>query len=94
MPVQARRVRREPEAAGDRPDEHPETLLLAGMPISDIQSPAESYMPHVVMTLSAWRLEATESTRSPVIGWRPPVASVAAMTARSRVVTSTEHCRM
>ena len=56
-------------------------------------SPAKSYMPQVCMTLSmslTWR---DPSARSPVAGFKPPFASVAAMTARSGQVTRTEHCR-
>ena len=72
----------------------PETPLLAGMPTVVTQSPAASYMPQVVMTLRTWRTTSRLTTCSPVTGCTPPLARVAAISARSRVVTSREHWRM
>ena len=50
-------------------------------------------MPHVAMTVSTCSATAWSITRSPVRGFTPPLARVAAMTARSAAVTSTEHWR-
>ena len=72
----------------------PETPLLAGIPTVLSQSPAASYMPQLVITVSTCRAQSAETTCSPVTGWMPPLARVAAITARSRVVTSTEHWRV
>ncbi len=63
------------------------------MPTSVTHSPAASYIPHVVMTLSTRSTSAGLSTRSRVRGLTPLFASVAAISARSRHVTSIEHCR-
>ena len=72
----------------------PETPLLAGKPTVEIQSPAESYMPQVAITLITWRATHSSTTRSSLSGCTPPLARVAAIRARSRVVTRTEHCRV
>ena len=82
-----------PTCPGSTPMSPPATPLLAGMPTVVSQSPAASYMPHVAMTLSTWRVTAGSSTRVPsaVI---PFAASTDAMRARSSTVTDTEHCRM
>ena len=69
----------------------PDTPLLAGSPTVWIQSPDESYMPQVAMTLRTDRTVAADSTRSPVRGLTPPFASVAAIVASARASTSTEH---
>lgn len=71
----------------------PATPLLAGMPTWVAQSPAASYMPQLYMTLSTCRTTRSGTTRSPVSGFTPRFANVAAITARSRAVTSREHWR-
>ena len=65
----------------------PPTPLLAGRPTSATHSPAASYMPQVVITLSTRSTTSGSNTRSPVRGWTPPLASVAAISARSRQST-------
>ncbi len=70
----------------------PETPLFAGTPTVNSQSPAESYMPQVAMTLKTARTVRSEATRTPVKGFTPPFARVAAMVARSRPSMVTEHC--
>ncbi len=70
----------------------PPTPDLAGRPTRNIHSPDQSYMPHVAITVSTRLTLAADSARSPVRGLRPPLASVAAMTARSVAVTRIEHC--
>ncbi len=50
--VEARREDTDPELAGTTAMIAPETPLLAGMPTANSQSPAASYMPQLVMTLS------------------------------------------
>ena len=59
----------------------------------DTHSPAESYMPQVVITLSTRSTYSRSSARSPVTGLTPPLASVAAIRPRSRQSTATEHWR-
>ncbi len=71
----------------------PLTPLLAGIPTALTQSPAASYIPHVVITARTCSTSEGSSTWPPVRGWRPPLARVAAMSARSRVSTAMEHCR-
>ena len=82
-----------PTCPGSTPMRPPATPLFAGMPTEVSQSPAESYMPHVAMTLSTCRLIAESRTCSPS-GVLPPAASTDAMRARSRTVTEAEHCRV
>ena len=71
----------------------PETPLLAGRPTETSHSPAKSYIPHDAITLRTSRTTSSPTARSPVIGFTPPFASVAAITARSRHSTEIEHCR-
>ncbi len=71
----------------------PPTPLFAGKPTVVTQSPAASYIPQVVMTLSTCRTSGAVSARSRVRGCTPLLASVAAISARSRQVMSMEHCR-
>lgn len=71
----------------------PPTPLLAGMPTALTQSPAASYMPHVTITDKVRRTTAASVTQRPVSGFTPLRASVAAIRARSVVVTFSEHCR-
>ncbi len=78
---------------GGRRSTPPETPLFAGIPTETSHSPAPSYMPQVVMTLSTLRTTSSRTARSPVRGLTPPPASVAAMNARSRQSTATEHWR-
>ena len=82
-----------PACPGSAPMMPPPTPLLAGMPTEETQSPAESYMPQVSMTDMTWRTWAPVKTCLPVTGCTPPLARVAAMSARSRAVTSTAHWR-
>ena len=49
-------------------------------------------MPEEVITDTTRRATMYGSIRSPVIGWMPPVARHAPITARSLAVTSTAHC--
>lgn len=53
--------------------------------------PEKSYMPQECMRLKVLRTASALSTRSPVIGQIPPLASVAAMTLPDSQVTSMEH---
>ena len=50
-------------------------------------------MPHVLITVSTGATTCRGITCSPVVGFTPALASVAAMTARSRAVTTIEHWR-
>ena len=50
-------------------------------------------MPQVAMTASTRSVVSALTTRTPVRGFTPPLASVAPITARSSVVTSSAHCR-
>ena len=50
-------------------------------------------MPDDVITDKVRATASGDTTRSPVTGLTPLLASVAAITARSRAVTSTAHCR-
>src|SRR5690625_3635240 len=68
----------------------PATPDFAGSPTSLTQSPALSYIPQVSITDSTWREATRDSTLSPVSGLVPPEARVAAITARSVTVVSTE----
>ncbi len=65
----------------------PATPLFAGMPTSTTHSPAASYMPQVVITLSTRSTYSRSSARSPVTGLTPPLARVAAIRLRSRQST-------
>ena len=80
----AARTRPSPSCPGTTTRSPPATPLLAGSPTVYSHSPAPSYMPQVAMTARArpasWPCV---STRSPVSGLTPPLASVAAMAARS-----------
>ncbi len=71
----------------------PPTPLLAGRPTSTTHSPAASYIPQVVITLSTRSTTSGSKTRSPVRGCTPPLASVAAISARSRQSTCSAHWR-
>ena len=51
-------------------------------------------MPHPAITASVRRATPAGTIRFPVTGWTPALASVAPMTARSRTVTRTAHCRV
>lgn len=53
--------------------------------------PEKSYMPQECMRLRVSRTDSGLSTRSPVIGQKPPLARVAAMTLALSQVTSMEH---
>ena len=57
-----------PARPGTTPMMPPDTPDFAGTPTSEIQSPAESYMPHAIITLSTWRATRGAKTRSPVSG--------------------------
>ena len=48
----------------------------------------------MAITASTRRHTPGTTTTSPVTGFTPPLASVAAITARSWTVTSSEHCRV
>lgn len=54
-------------------------------------SPEKSYMPQECMRLRVFRTASVLSTRSPVVGQMPPLASVAAMALPDSQVTSMEH---
>ncbi len=82
-----------PSWPGDTASTPPDTPLLAGRPTRYIHSPEKSYMPHVVITLSTRTADSDVSARTPVTGFTPPFARVAAITARSLASTSSEHCR-
>ena len=71
----------------------PPTPLLAGMPTALTQSPAALYMPQVTITDSVRCTTAAPVTRRPVCGLIPPRARVAAIRARSTVLTRSEHWR-
>ena len=71
----------------------PPTPLLAGSPTALTQSPVASYIPQVTITLRVRRTTFASMTRRPVNGLNPPRASVAAIRARSVLVTLTEHWR-
>ena len=71
----------------------PDTPLLAGRPTPTNHSPAPSYIPQLAITDRTMRTVRGDAARTPVIGLRPPAASVAAMIARSRASTSTAHWR-
>jgi hypothetical protein len=49
-------------------------------------------MPQLPISDSAFRVTSADTTCSPVTGLVPPLATVAAINARSRAVTSNEHC--
>lgn len=53
--------------------------------------PEKSYMPQECIRLSVFRTASGLSTRSPVIGQKPPLARVAAITLALSQVTSMEH---
>ena len=82
-----------PSWPGSTASTPPPTPLFAGMPTSTTHSPAESYIPQVVITLSTRSTWSRSSTRSPVSGLTPPLARVAAIRLRSRQSTLTEHWR-
>ena len=71
----------------------PDTPLLAGRPTRSIHAPAASYMPHMAIIDSTCCAVSSRTTCAPLTGWRPALASVAAIIARSAAVTSSEHCR-
>jgi len=72
---------------------------LQGLPPADVEviltwkanCPEKSYMPQECMRLRVFRTASGLNTRSPVIGQKPPLASVAAMTLALSQVTSMEH---
>ena len=68
----------------------PLTPLFAGKPFTDENSPDASYMPHVIITDNEAVTVSALSTRSSVIGFRPPFAYVAATTDMDSVVTPSE----
>ena len=70
----------------------PPTPDLAGRPIRYIHSPDQSYMPQVAITDSTRATFSAFSARTPVRGFTPPLARVAAIIARSSAVTRMEHC--
>ncbi len=82
-----------PSCPGSTATMPPPTPLLAGMPTALTQSPAASYMPHVTITLSVRCTTRASVTRLPVSGLTPPRARVAAIRARSTLVTRSEHWR-
>lgn len=82
-----------PNLAGMTARMPPLTPHLAGTPTSKAHCPAKSYMPHVYITLKASLTLRAASARSPVTGFTPPFARVAAIRARSRQVTRTEQWR-
>src|SRR5918993_1992290 len=82
-----------PPLPGETVTMPPLTPLLPGIPTWYSQSPDNSYKPAVAMTASTRRQTPATTTRSPVIGFTPPLANVAAITARSWTVTSREHWR-
>ena len=82
-----------PSLPGSTARTPPETPLLAGSPTDTSHSPAKSYMPQEAITLRTSRTTSSPTARSPVSGLTPPFASVAAITARSRQSTETEHWR-
>ena len=51
-------------------------------------------MPAVAITASAWRQDGASTTAARVIGFTPPSANVAPITARSRAVTESAHWRV
>ncbi|MCY1221872.1 hypothetical protein D9M72_339440 [compost metagenome] len=63
------------------------------MPTLLIQAPASSYMPDVIITDNTRSTGPMSSTCLWVRGFFPPFARVAAMMARSKVFTMTEHWR-
>ena len=93
--VQPRAERGDAELRRARPPASPPlTPLLAGRPTRSSHSPEKSYMPQLAMidrTSRATRLARRRAR--PWSGLKPPNASVAAITARSRTVTSSEHWR-
>ena len=68
----------------------PLTALLAGRPTEKAHSPEYWYMPQVAMRARQLRTLTASKMRSPVYGWTPPLASVAAMRATSSVESSIE----
>lgn len=83
-----------PTCPGSTPTMPPATPLLAGIPTAVNQVPTASYIPATPITDITSRATSGGISRSPVTGCTPPVASVAAITARSREVTAIEHCRV
>lgn len=62
-----------------------------GIPTWKANCPEKSYMPQECIRLRVFRTASGLSTRSPVIGQKPPLARVAAMTLALSQVTSMEH---
>src|SRR6185503_1924611 len=83
-----------PNLPGETAINPPPTPLFAGSPVANSHLPESSYSPAVAMTASVGATCCCPSTCWAVIGFRPPLASVAAMTARSRAFTLTEHWRV
>ena len=81
-----------PNWPGSVPNRPPETPDFAGIPTSAIHRPAPSYMPAELITDSVNRHTSASKILSPVTGCTPPFANVADITARSRTVTTIEHC--
>ncbi len=80
-----------PSCPGSVPMRPPATPDFAGIPTPAIQRPAPSYMPAELITARVRRQASALRILSPVTGWVPPLARVADMTERSRVVTRVEH---
>src|SRR5829696_2761668 len=78
-PVQARRKDADAELARQHGEDPTRDAALGRMPTQSTQWPAASYSPHVVMTLRTAWVSSSSSTRRPVTGCTPRLASVAAM---------------
>src|SRR5688572_31734925 len=83
-----------PNLPGDTAINPPPTPLLAGSPVVNSHLPESSYSPAVAMTARIPGTCSAEMTCLQVTGLRPPLASVAAITARSRAFTAIAHCRV
>src|SRR6187399_2234478 len=70
----------------------PPTPLLPGNPVAYSQPPVLSYNPAVAMIAMVCMADSGDTTFFLVTGLTPPLASVAAITARSFAFTLIAHC--
>lgn len=69
----------------------PEKIKIKQLLTWKANCPEKSYMPQECIKLSVFRTASGLRTLSPVIGQKPPLANVAAITLADSQVTSMEH---
>ncbi|KAJ1635041.1 hypothetical protein T492DRAFT_1141848 [Pavlovales sp. CCMP2436] len=70
-----------PPTPGATTSSPPATPDLAGIPTESAHRPDPSYRPAIVIVARTYRTSRADSTRSPVCGFTPPLARVAAAVA-------------